>query len=98
MTFFQDDSNALLADFGLTLTHAGGDTTKAILDDEEVAEDDGVGGQRLVRRRVFRIKTGSLPTLVVGDTVTYDNTDYIVRDDIHRMDDGVFSMIVVVPA
>ena len=98
MTFWQDDALTLLSDFGLTLTHAGGDTTKAILDDEEVVEDDGVGGQRLVRRRVFRIVTGSLPTLVVGDTVTYDNTDYVVRDDIHREADGVFTVIVVVPA
>ncbi len=98
MKFWEDDADAHLADFGLTLTHAGGDTTKAILDDEEVVEDDGVGGQRLVRRRVFRIKTGSLPTLAEGDTVKYDNTDYIVRDDIHREADGVFSVIVVVPS
>ncbi len=66
MTFQPADDLALLSDFGLMLTHAGGDTTKAILDDEEVVEDDGVGGQRLVRRRVFRIKTGSLPTLAEG--------------------------------
>ena len=98
MTFWQDDALALLSDFGLTLTHAGGDTTKAVLDDEESVEDDGVGGQRLIRRRVFRIKTGTLPTLAVGDTVKYDNTDYIVRDDIHRETDGVFTVVPVVPA
>ncbi len=97
MTFWDDDAAAFF-DFGLTLTHAGGDTTKAILDDEEVVEDDGVGGQRLVRQRVFRIKTGSLPTLAEGDTVKYDNTDYIVRDDIHREADGAFTVVPVVPA
>jgi len=98
MMFWDDDALALLSDFGLTLTHAGGDSTKAVLDDEEVVEDDGVGGQRLVRRRVFRIKTGSLPTLAVGDTVKFDNTDYIVRDDIHRESDGVFTVVPVVLA
>ena len=98
MTFWQDDALTLLSDFGLTLTHAGGDTTKAVLDDEESVEDDGVGGQRLMRRQGVRIKTGTLPTLAVGDTVKYDNTDYIVRDDIHRETDGVFTVVPVVPA
>ena len=96
MTFLNADGLVFLSDFGQTLTTAGGDSTKAVLDDEEVAEDDGLGGQRLVRRQVFWILTGSLPTLAVNDTVTYENTDYKVRDDIHRVADGVLSRVVVV--
>jgi len=95
VSFWITDAGPLFLDFGLPLTKANGDTTKAIFDHEEALVDDGTG-QRMEEQQVFRYKTAGL-TLVTDDVVDYDNTGYVVRE-VYLESDGVTSKAVVVPS
>lgn len=94
MTFWRTDTGALFTDFGLPLTRANGTCASAIFDHDEVLVDDGTG-QRMEQREVFRYSTATL-ALTVGEVVTYESTEYVVRE-VYQEDDGNTSRAVVVP-
>lgn len=82
-------------DFGLTLVHSNGDSTLAILDEQDVLIADDVGHLH-DRETVLTVKTGALTALAIGDVLTYDGTtSYTVRR-FDVIDDGELTRIVVV--
>lgn len=95
MTFWFDDGDTLLSDFGLSVAHDDGTVVRGILDEEDVLIDDGTG-QVHGRETILTVETGALPALAIGDVLVYDGTtNYTVRR-FDVIDDGVLTRIVVV--
>ena len=98
------DGLALVTGFGSIKVVHEGVTTRGILDDAESPVDMGDGTTVLVRSRVLRVATASLPTLGAEDTIQLGGveddatlTSYRVTQ-VAKEADGVITQVQVITA
>lgn len=75
----RDDAIAMLTDFGVCVTYRDC-VTVGVFDQTRVNESDASGMVRQVHRRILKIVTGTLGTLVKDTPITIDGRAYRIRD------------------